>query len=223
MAKRNYRERYTSAQDALADLQPLIELQREQLSAPTAIFIPGQKENSEPLSPITDTDSESTKAEILLVDDKPENLRLLSTMLEEQGYEVREAINGNQALKSTQASPPDLILLDINMPGLNGYEVCQRLKADPTTSHIPVIFISAQDEAWDKVKAFSAGGVDYITKPFKVMEVLARIETHLKLGKLVKRVTELQNQLRIEIQKRQNLETLLEQARQEINQLKQGS
>ncbi|PLS68874.1 MAG: hypothetical protein CV045_05455 [Cyanobacteria bacterium M5B4] len=164
---------------------------------------------------------EVSKADILLVDDKPENLRLLSTMLEEQGYEIREAINGTLALKSAQADPPDLILLDINMPGLNGYEVCQRLKADQTTNHVPVIFVSAQDEAWDKVKAFSVGGVDYITKPFKVMEVLARIETHLRLGKLQKRLYETQNQLRLEVQKRQNLEAALDQARKEISLLKQ--
>jgi two-component system sensor histidine kinase/response regulator len=99
--------------------------------------------------------------------------------------------------------------------------VCQRLKADQTTNHVPVIFMSAQDEAWDKVKAFSVGGVDYITKPFKVMEVLARIENHLRLGKLQKRLNETQNQLRLEIQKRQNLEIALEQARKEISLLQQ--
>lgn len=224
MTRRNYRERYTTAQEVLNDLQPFVATLREQLTAPTAVFIPGQDPPTATTPIGTDADPEpTTRSEILLVDDKPENLRLLSTMLEEQGYEVREAINGSQALKSAQAAPPDLILLDINMPGLNGYEVCQRLKADPTTNHIPVIFISAQDEAWDKVKAFSVGGLDYITKPFKVMEVLARIETHLKLGKLVKKVTELQNQLRLEIQKRQNLEIALEQARQQINQLQQGN
>jgi len=220
MVKRNYRERYNTALDALADLQPLLEQQREQLSAPTAIFFPDQQNTLVEVIPEPQPE-ESTKADILLVDDKPENLRLLSTMLEEQGYEIREAINGTLALKSAQASPPDLILLDINMPGLNGYEVCQRLKADQTTNHVPVIFISAQDEAWDKVKAFSAGGVDYITKPFKVMEVLARIESHLKLGKLQKKLYETQNQLRLEIQKRQNLEVALEQARREINALKE--
>lgn len=220
MVKRNYRERYNTALDALADLQPILEQQRELLSAPTAIFSLEQQETQVEILP--DQEVEATnKADILLVDDKPENLRLLSTMLEEQGYEIREAISGALALKSAQASPPDLILLDINMPGLNGYEVCQRLKADQTTSHVPVIFISAQDEAWDKVKAFSVGGVDYITKPFKVMEVIARIENHLKLGKLQKRLYETQNQLRLEIQKRQNLEIALNQALKEIALLKQ--
>ncbi|MCA1903271.1 MAG: response regulator [Cyanobacteria bacterium KgW148] len=220
MVKRNYRERYNSALDALADLQPFLDQQREQLSAPTAIFFPDQQETL--LDTIPEPEPEEvSKADILLVDDKPENLRLLSTMLEEQGYEIREAINGTLALKSAQADPPDLILLDINMPGLNGYEVCQRLKADQTTNHVPVIFVSAQDEAWDKVKAFSVGGVDYITKPFKVMEVLARIETHLRLGKLQKRLYETQNQLRLEVQKRQNLEAALDQARKEISLLKQ--
>ena len=220
MVKRNYRERYNTALDALADLQPFIDQQREQLSAPTAVFFPDQQDTIVEPPPVTEPE-ETGKAEILLVDDKPENLRLLSTMLEEQGYEIREAISGTLALKSAQASPPDLILLDINMPGLSGYEVCQRLKADQTTNHVPVIFISAQDEAWDKVKAFSVGGVDYITKPFKVMEVLARIENHLRLGKLQKRLNETQNQLRLEIQKRQNLEIALEQARKELKLLQQ--
>ncbi len=123
---------------------------------------------------------------ILIVDDTPANLRLLSNMLAEQGYKVRSVINGQMALTATQASPPDLILLDIRMPEMNGYEVCERLKADEDTHDIPIIFISALDATQDKVKAFTVGGVDYITKPFQLEEVLARVETHLALRNLQK-------------------------------------
>ena len=118
---------------------------------------------------------------ILIVDDQPDNLRLLSQILVRQGYEVRKAINGSTALMGVQTFPPDLILLDINMPGLNGYEVCQKLKSDRQTKQIPIIFLSASNEVMDKVKAFELGGVDYITKPFQVPEVLARVETQIKI------------------------------------------
>lgn len=121
---------------------------------------------------------------ILIVDDTPANLRLLSNMLSDQGYKVRSVINGQMALTAIHAAPPDLILLDIRMPGMSGYEVCTALKADATTREIPVIFISALDEIQDKVKAFTVGGVDYVTKPFQFEEVLARVETHLTLRNL---------------------------------------
>ncbi len=124
------------------------------------------------------------KAVILIVDDTPANLRLLSGMLTQQGYKARPTPRASAALKSAQLSPPDLILLDINMPEMNGYEVCRRLKADERTRDIPIIFISALGEINDKVKAFAAGGVDYITKPFQIEEVLARLETHLTLRHL---------------------------------------
>jgi sigma-B regulation protein RsbU (phosphoserine phosphatase) len=129
-----------------------------------------------------------SKGNILVVDDTPANLRLLSGMLAEQGYKVRSVINGQMALTATQAAPPDLILLDINMPEMNGYEVCERLKADEDTRDIPIIFISALDATEDKVKAFTIGGLDYITKPFQIEEVLARVETHLALRNLQKRL-----------------------------------
>jgi signal transduction histidine kinase len=121
------------------------------------------------------------KGNILVVDDTPANLRLLANMLTGQGYKVRSVINGPMALTATRAAHPDLILLDINMPGMNGYEVCETLKEDEETREIPIIFISALDEIQDKVKAFTVGGVDYITKPFQFEEVLARVETHLAL------------------------------------------
>ena len=105
-------------------------------------------------------------------------------MLNEQGYRVRPVPDGRLALAAAQAKPPDLILLDIRMPDLNGYQVCERLKAESRTKDIPIIFISALDAVQDKVKAFTVGGVDYITKPFHIEEVLARVETHLALRKL---------------------------------------
>jgi signal transduction histidine kinase len=128
--------------------------------------------------------SQPFKGDILIVDDTPDNLRLLSTMLEEKRYEVRSVTNGATALMGVQAQPPDLILLDINMPGMMGYEVCQRLKDNPNTREIPIIFISALNEVFDKVKAFEVGGVDYITKPFQVEEVLVRIENQLTVRRL---------------------------------------
>lgn len=128
------------------------------------------------------------RGDILIVDDNPNNLRLLSTTLAAQGYAVRKALNGQRAIASARAEPPDLILLDIKMPEMDGYEVCQHLKADEQTRAIPVIFISALDEVLDKVKAFSAGGVDYIAKPFQNEEVLARVRTHLTLHHLTQKL-----------------------------------
>lgn len=122
--------------------------------------------------------------DILVVDDVPDNIRLLSTILMEQGYHVRKAINGHMALTSVQTIPPDLILLDVNMPEISGYEVCRKLKSDESTSGIPIIFLSALDNASDKVNAFQVGGADYITKPFQVEEVLARVQHQLAIQTL---------------------------------------
>jgi signal transduction histidine kinase len=121
------------------------------------------------------------KRNILVVDDTPDNLRLLSAMLTAQGFEVRKALNGKMALTACQMVLPDVILLDINMPGMDGYQVCQQLKADDKTSEVPVIFISALDDVVDKVKAFDVGGVDYIAKPFHGAEVVLRIENQINL------------------------------------------
>lgn len=123
----------------------------------------------------------TAKPSILIVDDVPENLRLLAAMLQQQGFRVRSATSSRRALEAARRAPPDLILLDICMPDLNGFEVCSQLKNDPTTQEIPVIFISAISETDDKIKAFRAGCVDYITKPFQELEVLARVKTQLKL------------------------------------------
>jgi PAS domain S-box-containing protein len=142
------------------------------------------------------------KADILVIDDTPENLHLLANMLKDLGYKVRSVTKGATALRAAQAAPPDLILLDINMPQMNGYEVCQRLKANPHTAEIPVIFISAMGETLDKVKAFEVGGVDYVTKPFQVEEVLARIQTHLALRSLQQQLQTQNQQLQNEIRDR---------------------
>jgi two-component system sensor histidine kinase/response regulator len=122
--------------------------------------------------------------EILIVDDTPDSLELLRRLLKEFGYRVRPAANGRHALKSVAARLPDLILLDVKMPGMDGYEVCRRLKSREHSRNVPVIFISAYGETANKVEGFRAGGVDYIAKPFEREEVLARVESHLRLGKL---------------------------------------
>jgi class 3 adenylate cyclase/CheY-like chemotaxis protein len=125
--------------------------------------------------------SRHSEPNILIVDDTPANLELLTGMLKERRYKIRAAINGKFALQAAHNDPPDLILLDINMPDMDGYEVCRKLKEDPRLKDIPVIFLSALTETMDKVKAFGAGGVDYITKPFQLEELRARVETHLTL------------------------------------------
>ncbi len=135
------------------------------------------------------------KANILVVDDTRDNLRLLSNMLTEHGHKVRPVSGGRRAISSVQSRLPDLILLDIMMPDMDGYAVCDALKADEQTRDIPVIFISALNETVDKVKAFSAGGVDFITKPFQSEEVLARVDTHLTLRKLQQQLQQQNNQL----------------------------
>jgi len=123
-------------------------------------------------------------ADILVVDDVSANLQVLAGMLKDRGYKVRPVPSGKLALLAARKDPPDLILLDINMPEMNGYEVCRHLKADEALRGVPVIFISALNENLDKVNAFALGGVDYITKPFQMEELHARVETHLKLRRL---------------------------------------
>ncbi len=125
--------------------------------------------------------AQKTHGNIMIVDDTPANLKLLEEMLRQHGYEVRSFPRGRFALSAAEQETPDLILLDINMPEMNGYEVCEKLKSNPRLSGIPVVFLSALNEIADKVKGFRAGGVDYISKPFQFEEVQARMETHLKL------------------------------------------
>ena len=148
-------------------------------------------------------------ADILLVDDTLDNLRVLTALLRERSYDVRGVTTGSAALMGTAAQPPDLILLDINMPEMNGYEVCQKLKKNPQTQTIPIIFVSALNEVFDKVKAFTVGGVDYITKPFQVEEVFARIENQLKIQRLQGQLSERNQQLETT---QQNLREALERS-----------
>ncbi|MEG4270941.1 MULTISPECIES: PAS domain-containing protein [unclassified Microcoleus] len=146
---------------------------------------------------------------ILMVDDHPESLRLLSQLLSKRGYKVRPTRDGKLALNFAMSSPPDLILLDIMMPGMDGYQVCEKLKACPQTKHIPVIFISSLNEVFDKVKAFSVGGADYISKPFQTEEVVSRIENQLLLSRLYKQILAQNARLQAEIEERKRIEAEL--------------
>ncbi|MEG4456721.1 PAS domain-containing protein [Microcoleus sp. N9_A1] len=146
---------------------------------------------------------------ILMVDDHPESLRLLSQLLSKRGYKVRPTRDGKLALNFALSSPPDLILLDIMMPGMDGYQVCEQLKACPQTKDIPVIFISSLDEVFDKVKAFSLGAADYITKPFQTEEVVSRVENQLLLSRLYKQILAQNARLQAEIEERKRIEAEL--------------
>ncbi|HSQ41921.1 MAG TPA: response regulator [Fibrobacteraceae bacterium] len=141
----------------------------------------------------TSTDLSSEWSSILLVDDTPENLRLLSDLLKTRNYRTYAVTNGQLALQSALHTQPDLILLDVNMPIMDGYETCQHLKDDPRLRDIPVIFLSAMSESLDKVRAFEVGAVDYITKPFQIQEVEARVQTHLESARM-KRALKSQNE-----------------------------
>ncbi len=163
------------------------------------------------------------KADILIVDDVPTNLRVLISLLRKNNYNVRGVTNGGLALKFVEIKKPDLILLDIMMPDMDGYEVCQSLKENPQTQDIPIIFISALTEGFDKAKAFKYGGIDYISKPFQVEEILARLETHLSQRALQKQLQEQtqllahQNlQLQAEINERKLLEEKLRSAEEKM-------
>ena len=162
--------------------------------------------------------SDLAKGSILIVDDMHANLHLLTNILTQAGYTVRPVPDGKLALNSIKIALPDLILLDIMMPSLNGYEVCELLKEDESTRDIPIIFISALQEISDKVKAFKLGGVDFITKPFHTEEVLARVSTHMTLHNL-RRVLKQQNtQLQTEVQERKHTEEALQQLNAELEQ-----
>jgi putative two-component system response regulator len=130
---------------------------------------------------MSSTPAAPSRGSVLVVDDTPANLTLLARMLGDRGYRVRPVPSGRLALKAASSEPPDLILLDISMPEMDGFEVCRLMKEDPRLRDVPVIFISALTETEGKVKAFHRGGVDYITKPFQIEEVEARVETHLSL------------------------------------------
>lgn len=159
---------------------------------------------------------EALPVTILVVDDARVNQKLLARMLSLAGYQVQTASSGSQALDAVQSCLPDLILLDVWMADIDGYAVCQQLKADPATSDIPVIFISAASEIDDKVKGFAAGGVDYITKPFRAEEVIARIENQLRLCQLQQQLVDQNAQLQQEIQERQRIEANLRRSEQRL-------
>ncbi|MDM8525405.1 response regulator [Desulfococcaceae bacterium HSG8] len=161
---------------------------------------------------------EVSKSSVLIVDDKPDNLTVLRQMLVERGYRVRAALSGELALQTINTSLPDVILLDIMMPGMGGYGVCRRLKADERTRDIPVLFISALDAATDKVAAFEAGGIDFITKPFQEEEVLARVKTHLALRNMQKRLEEKNLRFREEIDERKRVEEKLRKLSRAVEQ-----
>ncbi len=163
------------------------------------------------------------QGDILIVDDQPDNLLLLSSMLKMHGYQVRQAIDGNLALRTAFLQPPDIILLDIMMPGMGGYEVCQQLKQNPRTRDIPVIFLSSLTQSLDKVKAFEVGGVDYITKPIQIEEVLARIQHQLTIRALQtqlqqrnQELIEQNHQLQAEISIRQQTEAQLRRSEAQL-------
>jgi signal transduction histidine kinase len=146
---------------------------------------------------------------VIVVDDTPANLQLLTGMLKERGYKVRPVPSGKLALQAAKNDPPDLILLDIMMPEMDGYEVCERLKADEKLREIPIIFISALNETMDKVRAFGVGGVDYVTKPFQFAEVAARVSTHLELQRQRRKLKENYEQLRRFEKLRDNLVNMI--------------
>jgi len=158
-----------------------------------------------------------TPASILIVDDMPDNLRMLSEILQQQGHRVRVLRDVRMVLSSGLIFPPDLILLDIGMTDLSGYEICQQLQADDRTRDIPIIFLSALNDIADKVKALEVGGVDYITKPFQAQEVLARVQTHLTLQQYRAHLAELVNARTRELQ---HANEQLQTALAEIQQLK---
>lgn len=161
---------------------------------------------------------------IVIVDDNPDNLRVLSGILQQAHYKVRPAVSGEMALRAIETLPPELILLDIRMPGMDGYEVCRRLKENEASSDIPVIFISALQSAEDKVAAFRAGGVDYVTKPFEAEEVLARVRAHMALyrmqrdleGEVANRTAELTDTYQALHEREAQYRTMLEQTIQAI-------
>lgn len=161
--------------------------------------------------------SSNQPSNILIIDDTPDNLRFLSDLLSKAGYSIRKVTNGQMGLEAARSDPPDLVLLDIRMPGLNGYGVCDQLKSTPNTAQIPVIFLSAMSEELDKVMAFEAGGVDYITKPFQPVEVLARIGLHLQVSRLRQKLQHQNAQLQEEIDQRASAETAFSLLNQDLN------
>ncbi|MBE9042481.1 diguanylate cyclase [Oscillatoriales cyanobacterium LEGE 11467] len=162
-------------------------------------------------------------ADILVIDDNPDNRRIISMMLWNRGYRVQQAFCGESALERVEEIQPDLILLDIMMPRMDGYEVCRSLKAKKQTRDIPIIFLSALDDAADKVKAFEAGGADYISRPFQIPEVLARIENQLTIERQRKAFEQQNRQLQLEIWERQQAEEAWQESQRFIHSIAEAS
>jgi diguanylate cyclase (GGDEF)-like protein len=172
---------------------------------------------------VTQDDSHAT---LLIVDDHLDNVRSLSLLLSNSGYLVRKATSGEMALETIQIAKPDLVLLDVRMPEMDGYEVCEQLKANPDTSSIPVIFLSASDDTDDKVQAFAVGGADYVTKPFQAEEVLARVRHQITILRQQQQLLQQQQQLAIqncqlrqEVRQREQVEAKLQQANLELQRI----
>ena len=163
--------------------------------------------------------SSSKKERILVVDDQQDNLELLSTMLRLQGYKVEVFDRGKSALATAQARPPDVMLLDISMPEMDGFEVCQKIKNDPCTKDIPIIFISSLNTAKDKTQAFKSGGSDYITKPFQIEEVVVRVENQLQISRLKAELKAKNAYLEQELARSQIVEEKLLQLNQKLGKL----
>lgn len=168
----------------------------------------------------------SCNATLLIVDDHPDNVRSLALLLSDSGYLVRKATSGEMALETIQIAKPDLVLLDVRMPDMDGYEVCERLKANPSTRDVPVIFLSASNDTDNKIQAFAVGGADYVTKPFQTEEVLARVRHQITILQQQQRLLQqqqqlaLQNcQLRQEIKQREQVEAKLQQANLQLQHL----
>ncbi len=159
------------------------------------------------------------RPKILIVDDQPDNIELLSTILAFRGYRIEECDRGLLAIELARSNPPDLILLDVSMPEMDGFEVCQILKSDCATQAIPIIFISALKEVNDKTKAFKVGGNDYITKPFQVEEVVVRVESQLKQYHLQAELKAKNQRLEQEIKAHQATEAKLLELNQKLNKL----
>jgi len=167
---------------------------------------------------MSETDQHTIKGEILIVDDDPSSLQTLSDVLLEQGYGIRRARDAQTALMIIQNAPPDLILLDVRMPEMDGYELCQRLKSNEASCNIPVLFLSGLDETTDKIKGYKVGGVDYITKPFQVEEVLARVEAHLSLFKLQYQLEKQNEKLEYTIKERDTAQLKLQKSHDGLEQ-----
>ncbi|OZH52387.1 hypothetical protein AFK68_24640 [Hydrocoleum sp. CS-953] len=163
-----------------------------------------------------DSTTETVNNTILIVDDNPINMKLAVSVLESYNFNILVSLNGNNCLKQARENSPDIILLDVLMPGIDGFETCKRLKADPETKDIPVIFMTALSDTEDKITGFEVGAVDYVTKPIKIDEVLARVKVHIQLRELTKKLKKKNILLQEEIQQRIIAEAKLKKTLQEL-------